>query len=359
MKGYKAFNKDLMCRDMQYKIGETYELGETPICCKLGFHFCKSLADCYNYYEMSENTRICEVEALGKVVTDDELRYCTNKIKIIKEIKNPRKKSNVSKSSLGYCNSGNRNSGDRNSGNRNSGNWNSGNRNSGDCNSGNFNSGDWNSGDFNSGDCNSGNNNSGNFNSGNCNSGDYNSGDWNSGDWNSGNRNSGVFNTNERPTIKMFDKESNWTDSDWYESRAYRVMCNCPYTHSEVIGVSNMSEKEKENHPEHKTIGGYIKTIIVQAEEKQMWWDKLSKDDKLAVMELPNFDADKFFQCTEIRVNNEVEVKITDDEFETLTNALSYSEGEDELSKANYKLGYLTALMNNLIDRVEKEIENE
>ena len=271
MKGYKAFNKDLMCRDMQYKIGETYELGETPICCQLGFHFCKSLADCYNYYDMSEDTRICEVEALGEVVTDDKIKYCTNKIKIIKEIKNPRKKSNVSKRSSGYCNSGN---------------WNSGNRNSGD----------WNSGHY----------NSGNRNSGNLNSGDYNSGNWNSGDWNSGNRNSGFFNTNEEPTIKMFDKESNWTYSDWFKSRAHYVMCNCPYTHSEFIAEHHMSEKEKKYYPEYKTIGGYIKTIIVHAEEKQMWWDKLSKYDKQVVMQLPNFDADKFFQCTEIRVNNEV-----------------------------------------------------
>ena len=297
MKGYKAFNKDLMCRDMQYKIGETYELGETPICCQLGFHFCKSLADCYNYYDMSEDTRICKVEALGEVVTDDEIKYCTNKIKIIKEIKNPRKKSNVSKSSLGFCNSGDYNSGDCNSGNRNSGDWNSG-----DWNSGNHNSGDWNSGNRNSG-----NRNSGDWNSGNCNSGDWNSGNHNSGDWNSGNRNSGVFNTNEEPVIKMFDKESSWTYSDWHESRARYVMCNCPYTHSEFIAKYHMSEKEKENHPEYKTIGGYIKTIIVHAEEKQMWWDKLSKDDKQVVMQLPNFDAHKFFQCTEIRVNNEVE----------------------------------------------------
>ena len=262
MKGYKAFNKDLMCRDFQYKIGETYELEVTPICCQLGFHFCKSLANCYNYCEMSENTRICEVEALGEVVTDNGIKYCTNKIKIIKEIKNPRKKSNVSKSSLGFCNSGNWNSGNRNSGNR----------------------------------------NSGDYNSGNCNSGNCNSGDWNSGDWNSGNYNSGAFNTNERPTIKIFDKESNWTYSDWFESRAYEVMCNCPCTHTEFIVISNMSEEEKKNHPEHKTIGGYIKTINVHAEEKQSWWDKLPEDDKQAVIQLPNFDADKFFQCTEIRI---------------------------------------------------------
>ena len=104
----------------------------------------------------------------------------------------------------------------------------------------------------------------------------------------------------------MFDKESNWTYSDWYRSRAYDVMYDCPCTHSEYISEYNMSEEEKENHPEHKTIGGYIKTIIVYAVEKQSWWDKLPEEDKQAVMSLPNFDADKFYQCTEIRINSEV-----------------------------------------------------
>ena len=104
----------------------------------------------------------------------------------------------------------------------------------------------------------------------------------------------------------MFDKESNWTYSDWYRSRAYDVMYGCPCTHSEYVSECNMSEEEKENHPEYKTIGGYIKTIIVHAEEKQNWWDELPEDDKQAVMRLPNFDADKFYQCTEIRINSEV-----------------------------------------------------
>ena len=303
MKGYKAFNKDLTCRDMQYEVGQTYEMEESPVCCERGYHFCKNIADVYKYYSMSENTRICEVVALGDVVSDDGIKYCTNKIKIVREIKSKAiKHCNVDKTDVGYCNSGNRNSGDwnsgdRNSGNWNSGNWNSGNRNSGDRNSGNCNSGYCNSGDRNSGYCNSGDWNSGDRNSGNWNSGDRNSGDRNSGNWNSGNWNSGAFNTSKNPTIKMFDKESDWTIDDWRNSDARYVLNECPYTHPEFISEIQMSDKEKENHPEYKTIGGYIKVFVATKENKQKWWDSLSEEDKEECYKLPNFDADRFIKC--------------------------------------------------------------
>jgi hypothetical protein len=312
MKGYKAFNKDLQCRGMQYEIGGTYELGDTPICCKQGFHFCKSISDCYKFYERFDETRICEVEALGDIVTDNGFKYCTNKIHVIREVENPRVKSNTNETNTGYCNSGNwnsgsRNTGDWNSGDYNNGNCNSGNCNSGNCNSGNYNSGywnssSWNSGDHNSGGHNSGDRNSGDFNIGNRNTGNWNIGNFNSGSWNSGNWNSGVFNTEPMPTIKMFDKDSNWTMEDWRNSIAFDIMSKCPTTHSDFVHKDDMSDEEKENHPEYKTLGGYTKIITVTAEDKQKWWDGLSDYDKQVVMALPNFDADKFYQCTGIRV---------------------------------------------------------
>ena len=262
-KYYKAFNRDLTCRGMQYEIGKEYTFDGEPIPCQQGFHFCKSITDVYNFYDMSEDTRVCEVKPLGDIVTNDEIKYCTNKIKIVKEVKNPRVKSNTSESNSGYCNSGYCNSGNRNSGNRNSGDWNSGNRNSGD----------------------------------------WNSGDWNSGDWNSGNRNSGVFNTEKNPKIKLFDKESDWTFANWYNSNAYGVMAYCPYTHSYFINEFNMTDEEKAIHPEYKTIGGYVKTFIATKENKQNWWNNLSSEDRQSVYDLPNFDAYKFEMCTGIKVS--------------------------------------------------------
>lgn len=283
MIGYKAFNKDLTCKGFQYKVNETYEMEEEPIPCKQGFHFCKSIAECYNYYDMTNDTRICKVEALGDVKTDDGIKYCTNKIKIVEEITEGwKRKGNTKSTNCGYINSG-----DCNSGNWNSGNWNSGYRNYGNCNSG----------SENFGSCNSGDHNSGNRNSGYRNSGDHNSGYWNSGYWNSG-----TFNTDKNPKIRMFDKESDWTIRDWEDSRAIIVMRKCPYTYSDFVPSNKMTEEEKENHPEYKTIGGFVKVLEFPAADKQKWWDGLSEEDKQAVLGLPNFDKDKFKECTEIEV---------------------------------------------------------
>ena len=82
-------------------------------------------------------------------------------------------------------------------------------------------------------------------------------------------------------------------------------MAKCPYSYSEFIDKSEMTDDEKERHLEYKTIGGYIKVFTVIAEDKQKWWDNLSKSDKQAVYDLPNFDADKFKECTEIEVEHE------------------------------------------------------
>ena len=273
MIGYKAFNKDLTCRGFQYEIGQIYSMDESPVPCERGFHFCKSIAETYKYYNMSDNTRICKIEALGEVQTDDDKKYCTNVIKILEEITEDwERKGNSNSSNSGYRNSGDRNSGNRNSGDRNSGDWNSGYWNSGDRNSGDRNSGDWNSGNRNSGDCNSG----------------Y----WNSGYWNSG-----LFNTEKNPKIKIFDKDSDWTIEDWYRSDARDIMNSCPCTYSDFINESDMTEEEKENHPEYKTIGGYIKTFVATKEDKEKWWNDLSVTDKDIIRALPNFDFDKFRQC--------------------------------------------------------------
>ena len=304
MKGYKAFNKDLTCKGMQYKVGEIFEMDENPICCKRGFHFCKNIADVYNFYEASDNTRICEVEALGNIVTDDDVKYCTNKIKIIKEIHSKAiKHCNVDKTDVGYCNSGHFNSGYYNSGNFNSGHFNSGYYNSGNRNSGNRNSGNCNSGNRNSGNHNSGYYNSGYYNSGESNSGNHNSGNFNSGDYNSGDYNSGYCNTNI-PKVRMFNQQ---TDMDFTDERLTKfkyIMSSMPqhsYVYSDFIPESNMSEEEKESHPEYKTIGGYIKTISVEGNKWKWWNEEVSEWDKEFIRSLPYYDEDIFFESTGIK----------------------------------------------------------
>lgn len=281
MKGYKVFNSDWTCRGYQYEVGKTYEIAESPKCCKVGFHFCEKLADCFNYYLFDPNNKVAEIEAIGEIHFDDtNSKCCTNKIVILKEL--------TWAEVLDMCNTGKGNSGYRNSGNRNSGKGNSGHRNSGS----------WNSGDRNSGYYNSGSWNSGNYNSGHHNSGHYNSGHYNSGD-----HNSGYCNTNS-PKVRMFNHETEFDFNDESIDRFNEILLDCPqsYEYSDFISKNKMSEEEIMEHPECETIGGYIKTIIVEA-DKQKWWDEdVSDDDKEFIKSLPYFDADIFYECVGVRV---------------------------------------------------------
>ena len=281
MKGYKVFNSDWTCRGYQYEVGKTYEIAESPKCCKVGFHFCERLVDCFNYYLFDQNNKVAKIEAIGEIDFDNtNSKCCTNKIVILKEL--------TWAEVLDMCNTGEGNSGKRNSGDCNSGCYNSG-----DYNIGYYNSGDYNSGGYNSGYC-----NSGRYNSGDCNSGDYNSGDYNSGDYNSG-----YCNTNS-PKVRMFNHETKFSFDDESILRFRKILLDCPqsYKYSDFIDKSEMSEEEIIRHPECETIGGYIKTIIVEA-DKQKWWDEdVSDDDKEFIKSLPYFDAEIFYECVGIRI---------------------------------------------------------
>ena len=285
IKGYKVFGPGWICdpagTPFQYAVGETYEMKEVPIVCKRGFHFCERAVDCFNYYAFSPKNKVAEVEALGDIDSDGS-KSCTNKLHIIREI--PWQEIldlvNTGNGCTGFGNSGNRNSGNRNSGNRNSGN-----RNSGDWNSGNRNSGDW---------------NSGNRNSGNRNSGDWNSGDWNSGDWNTCNHSNGCFNTHDQ-NIYLFNKPSNWTYNDWFNSRARKVLVRIANQCLTYVIYDEMSDQEKEQHHEAKTTGGYLK--VIDNPDVQLWWVSLSDDDKKVILGIPNFDKAIFKEITGIDVD--------------------------------------------------------
>ena len=283
MKGYKVFNSDWTCREFQYNVGQVYEMDEKPICCKRGFHFCKKVLDCFNYYPFNPDNKVAEVEALGDIDTNNDNSKCsTNKIHIIREItwQEVLDLVNLGKGCTGFCNSGNRNSG-------------------------NWNSGDWNSGFCNSGNCNSGNRNSGNRNSGNWNSGDWNSGFYNSGDWNKSSFNNGCFNTIE-PTIMMFNKPSDITYRDWLNSDARRLLNQIPKDVVKWIYSDDMTDEEKAVHPEHKTIGGYLK-VLDKSECSQIWWDELDNSQKEIIKSMPNFNESIFEEITGIKVDKQAQ----------------------------------------------------
>ena len=294
----KGFDEDLRCRGYQFEIGKTYEiklpddyeLTKEDLCSDKVFHYCDSLRKVHDYYsvEPEENNRFCEVEVLGREVTDGD-KYGSNKIKVIREIVGEEldilkglTDENTGFFNSGYYNSGNYNSGDRNSGDHNSGYRNSGNYNSGYRNSGNYNSGDYNSGNYNSGDHNSGYRNSGNYNSGNYNSCDY---------------SSGLFCTQD-PKVKIFDIETDMTMKEVIQTDWYRMLFK--YSIDLTKWIENTDE-EKQSDKDKDLIGGYLKTYTYK-EACKNWWDKYTDKEKAVIMSMPNFDKDKFKQITGIEV---------------------------------------------------------
>ena len=288
MRGYKAFEMDLTCRGKQYEVGKTFkERGELGVC-NHGMHFCERCCDVFDYYAFDESrTRVCEVEAVGEIKTDGR-KNCTNELTIVREL--------TWDEVLRICNTGYCNTGNKNAGCCNTGNWNTGDRNIGSSNTGDCNAGERNTGNKNYGD-----KNTGRYNAGDRNTGDKNTGNWNSGDWNASDYNTGCFNTEEQK-ITLFNKPSDWTYLDWFNSDAAFIMRKCPFG-AMWIDMFSMTENEKKAHPEFETTGGYL--AIAAAEDRQVWWNNLSDENKQAVMSLPNFDAEIFRICTDIRVVSE------------------------------------------------------
>ena len=83
VKSYKGFNKDMTCRDFQYKEGKEYETSKAVVCNE-GFHACEHPLDCLGYYP--PNTSVYhEVEQTGEFSSDSgsrDSKIASTKIKI-------------------------------------------------------------------------------------------------------------------------------------------------------------------------------------------------------------------------------------------------------------------------------------
>lgn len=285
--GFKVFRPDWTCNPTGYNPkqytcpGKFEEEGELDVCGH-GMHFCQTAADCFNYYNFDSNNKVAEVIAYGEVLTEGD-KSCTDKLEIVREIPwdEVLRIVNFGKNCTGYCNTGDYNTGSRNAGDRNTGDYNTGDRNTGDFNTGSYNAGD--------------------YNVGRCNTGDYNAGDYNTGDFNIGRYNVGCFNTKEKK-IMLFDKPSNMTFCEWMGSEARYLLNQMPKGVVEWVYEVDMTDEEKKQHPSYETTGGYLK-VLDESECGQIWWGSLSDCQKNIIKAIPNFDAEIFFQCTGIRVD--------------------------------------------------------
>lgn len=266
VRGYKVFHSDWTCdptgtKPFQYQLGKIFETNEEIKIFHQGFHFCKELPKCFEYYEFNLNNKVAEIVALGEVVgnisgdIDNSSVFCTNRIKIVRELswEEVLKEVNIGKDNTGF---------------KNIGNYNSGNFNVGDYNKGNFNSGFWNNGWGNTGTGNEGDSNTGFKNCGSRNTGEGNIGDRNTGDFNLCNNSTGCFNTTNYEKIRMFDKESDWTYERWYESDERFIL-------TDIISRSNRQER----------------------------WNELSSEEKEMILNLPNFDKNIFYKAIGVKVD--------------------------------------------------------
>ena len=85
MKGFKGFDKGLVCRGKKYKENTVFEEEAAEIC-KSGMHFCENPFDVLEYYDLVNTdgsfNEFAEVVALDECLTDDNKKYCTKKLKI-------------------------------------------------------------------------------------------------------------------------------------------------------------------------------------------------------------------------------------------------------------------------------------
>ena len=242
IKGYKVFNPDWTCRDFQYEVGKTYKIDVTPVICERGFHFCKEAKDCFNYYGFNSDNKVAEVIAHGQVY--EEVDKCvTNKIEIVREIPWHELLTIVN---LGKGNSGNQNSG-------------------------NYNSGYWNQGDY-------------------C-----------TGDFNISNHETGCFCTKEH-NIRIFDIETDMSFREWRNSHAYCLLTRINFSPSRWILEYDMTDEEKQSHPEYKTTSGYLKVCNTN-EAFIDWWRLLSDSEREVIKSIPNFNAEKFRKITGIIID--------------------------------------------------------
>ena len=136
---------------------------------------------------------------------------------------------------------------------------------------------------------------------GRCNTGNWNTGDCNTGDCNKSSFNTGCFNTEEQK-IMLFNKPSDMTYREWMDSDARYLLNQIPKNVVKWVYEEDMTDEEKAAHPTYETTGGYLK-VLDESECGQLWWGSLSDRRKEIIKTIPNFDAEIFFQCTGVRVD--------------------------------------------------------
>ena len=159
-----------------------------------------------------------------------------------------------------------------------------GNRSTGNRSTGNYSTGNW---------------STGNWSTGNSSTGDRSTGNWSTGDWSISNYSTGHFSTEDYSGYGCFDKPC--TVEEWNNAEKPSWLY---FGVTEWREESDMTDKEKEENPNYKTTEGYLKKLDYK-ESFQNSYNKATRGEQLAIKKLPNFNADKFFKISGIRIEEE------------------------------------------------------
>ena len=88
MKVYKATDKDMKCRGLQYEVGKTVEADGPLSLCNNGLHACESPLEIFNYYPPANGSRYFEAEAeeVSKERSENSSKVVARKLTLGAEI---------------------------------------------------------------------------------------------------------------------------------------------------------------------------------------------------------------------------------------------------------------------------------
>ena len=189
---------------------------------------------------------------------------------------------------------GNGSTGHWSTGDNSTGNWSTGNRSTGDYSTGYGSTGDRSTGDWSTGDW-----STGDYSTGHRSTGDWSTGHRSTGDWSTSNYSTGHFSTEDYSGFGCFDKPC--TLEEWHA--AYKPSW-LYFDLTKWVPECDMTDEEKESNPTYDTTGGYLK-VYDYKEAFQASYNEATREEQLKIKELPNFDTDKFYQISGIRIDEE------------------------------------------------------
>ena len=86
---------------------------------------------------------------------------------------------------------------------------------------------------------------------------------------------------------------------EFRNSKYNEALCSVLFILTEWIEYTEEEMKEDENK---RLIGGYLKEYSYK-EACANWWSELTEENREIIMSIPNFDADKFYEITGIKID--------------------------------------------------------